>query len=41
MDDAAFRDTFRGSPMKRAKRRGLDRNARVVLENVEPVSRKP
>ncbi len=33
MDDSGFRDTFRGSPMKRAKRAGLERNARVVLEN--------
>jgi epoxyqueuosine reductase len=34
MDDDAFRDAFRNSPMKRAKRRGLARNAAVVLGNV-------
>ncbi len=34
MDDDAFRDAFRNSPMKRAKRRGLVRNARVVLSNI-------
>ncbi|HEX2722495.1 MAG TPA: tRNA epoxyqueuosine(34) reductase QueG, partial [Gemmatimonadaceae bacterium] len=31
MDDAEFRDAFKGSPMKRAKLSGLKRNARVVL----------
>jgi epoxyqueuosine reductase len=35
MDDDAFRDAFRNSPMKRAKRRGLARNAGVVLSNLE------
>lgn len=39
MDDAAFRDAFRGSPMNRAKRQGLERNARVVLENLAAASR--
>ncbi len=34
MDDADFRDIFRNSPMKRAKRRGLARNAAVVLGNI-------
>lgn len=34
MDDEAFRAAFRHSPMKRAKRRGLARNAAVVLENL-------
>jgi epoxyqueuosine reductase len=34
MDDPAFREAFKGSPMKRAKRRGLARNAAVVLGNV-------
>jgi epoxyqueuosine reductase len=34
MDDDAFRDAFRKSPMKRAKRRGLARNAAVVLGNI-------
>jgi epoxyqueuosine reductase len=33
MDDEAFRNAFRGSPMKRAKLRGLKRNAAVVLGN--------
>lgn len=34
MDDASFREKFRGSPMKRAKRAGLARNAAVVLGNI-------
>ncbi len=34
MDDEAFRSAFRNSPMKRAKRRGLARNAAVVLGNI-------
>ena len=34
MDDETFRRDFRGSPMKRAKRRGLARNAAVALGNV-------
>ena len=34
MDDESFRTRFRGSPMKRAKRRGLARNAAVVLGNI-------
>jgi epoxyqueuosine reductase len=33
MDDEAFRMAFKGSPMKRAKLRGLKRNAVVVLGN--------
>jgi epoxyqueuosine reductase len=33
MDDEEFRSAFRRSPMKRAKRHGLARNAAVVLEN--------
>ncbi|HVD61572.1 MAG TPA: tRNA epoxyqueuosine(34) reductase QueG [Gemmatimonadaceae bacterium] len=33
MDDEKFRERFRASPMKRAKLSGLQRNARVVLEN--------
>ena len=33
MGDAEFRSVFRRSPMKRAKRRGLARNAAVVLGN--------
>jgi len=35
MDDEPFRAAFRKSPMKRAKLRGLQRNARVVLDNVK------
>src|SRR5262249_53116663 len=31
MSDAEFRAAFKGSPMKRAKLRGLQRNAAVVL----------
>jgi epoxyqueuosine reductase len=34
MDDDEFRSAFKGSPMKRAKRRGLARNAAVVLGNI-------
>ena len=34
MGDEAFRAAFKGSPMKRAKLRGLKRNAAVVLGNV-------
>ncbi|MDQ6688887.1 MAG: tRNA epoxyqueuosine(34) reductase QueG [Gemmatimonadota bacterium] len=34
MEDDEFRSAFKGSPMKRAKRRGLARNAGVVLENI-------
>jgi epoxyqueuosine reductase len=34
MDDDSFRRELKGSPMKRAKRRGLARNAAVVLGNV-------
>jgi len=34
MTDEDFRMTFKGSPMKRAKLRGLKRNAAVVLGNV-------
>jgi epoxyqueuosine reductase len=34
MSDEQFRERFRGSPMKRAKLRGLKRNAAVVLGNV-------
>jgi epoxyqueuosine reductase len=33
LDDAAFRARFRGSPVQRAKRRGLARNAAVVMGN--------
>lgn len=34
MDDATYRDTFKHSAMKRAKREGLARNARIVLRNL-------
>jgi epoxyqueuosine reductase len=34
MSDEDFRSAFRRSPIKRAKRRGLSRNAAVVLENI-------
>ncbi len=34
MDDDQFREAFTGSPMKRAKLRGLKRNAAVVLGNI-------
>jgi epoxyqueuosine reductase len=34
MSQADFSVAFRGSPMKRAKRRGLTRNAAVALGNV-------
>ncbi|MBV9546193.1 MAG: tRNA epoxyqueuosine(34) reductase QueG [Chloroflexi bacterium] len=33
IDDEGFRQTFRGSPIKRAKRRGLARNAAIALAN--------
>ena len=33
LDDERFRAAFSKSPMKRAKRAGLQRNARVVLGN--------
>lgn len=34
MSDDDFRVAFKGSPMKRAKLRGLTRNATVVLANL-------
>jgi len=33
LDDEAFRERFRGSPIKRARRRGLLRNVAVALGN--------
>jgi epoxyqueuosine reductase len=33
MNDADFRERFRGSPLKRARREGLARNASIVLAN--------
>lgn len=41
MDDDAFRASFRSSPIKRAKRRGLLRNAAVVLGNLGDVEDRP
>ncbi len=39
LDDAAFRQRFRGTPLTRAKRSGLLRNAAVVLGNLgDPVA---
>ena len=37
MSDEDFRIAFKGSPMKRAKLRGLKRNAAVVLSNVTSI----
>jgi epoxyqueuosine reductase len=33
LDDEGFHLRFKGSPIKRAKRRGLQRNAAVALNN--------
>jgi epoxyqueuosine reductase len=41
LDEAAFRDRFRKSPLKRAKRRGLLRNVAVALGNSGDASRIP
>jgi epoxyqueuosine reductase len=41
MDDERFRVAFRRSPMKRAKLRGLKRNAAVVLGNVGTADDEP
>jgi len=41
LDDEAFRTTFRGSPMKRAKRRGLARNAAIALGNSGEAAARP
>ena len=38
MTQAEFSAAFKGSPMKRAKLRGLKRNAAVVLGNPSPGS---
>ena len=39
LDDEAFRERFRGSPIKRAKRVGLQRNVCVALGNIgDPVA---
>ena len=34
LDEQGFRDAFKGSPVKRAKRRGLARNAAIALGNL-------
>jgi epoxyqueuosine reductase len=41
LDEEAFREWFRGSPVKRAKRRGLLRNVCVALGNSGDGSRRP
>jgi epoxyqueuosine reductase len=33
LDEAEYRDIFRGSPLKRARREGLARNAAIALGN--------
>jgi epoxyqueuosine reductase len=41
MSDEDFRTAFKGSPMKRAKLRGLKRNAAVVLGNIDAAAKVP
>ncbi len=41
LDEEAFRKRFRGSPVKRAKRRGLLRSVAVALGNVGDASHRP
>jgi epoxyqueuosine reductase len=41
LDDEGFRQTFRGSPIKRAKRRGLARNAALALGNRAEAGARP
>jgi epoxyqueuosine reductase len=41
LDEAGFRERFRRSPVKRAKRRGLLRNVAVALANSGDSSRRP
>jgi len=41
LDDQAFRKAFAGSPIKRTKRRGLARNAAVVLGNQRSAAARP
>ncbi len=41
LDAEAFRDRFRKSPLKRAKRRGLLRNVAVALGNSRDPSKRP
>jgi epoxyqueuosine reductase len=41
LDEAAFRERFRGSPVKRAKRRGLLRNVAVAIANEGTADERP
>jgi len=41
LDEQAFSETFRGSPIKRTKRRGLVRNAALALGNLGDASSRP
>jgi epoxyqueuosine reductase len=41
LDDAAFRERFKGTPIKRTKRRGLVRNAALVLGNTGQSADRP
>ena len=41
MDDDTFRERFRGSPVKRTKRRGLVRNAALALGNIGGPDQRP
>jgi len=41
MDEHAYRETFKGSPMKRAKRKGLARNAALALGNESDMAAAP
>jgi epoxyqueuosine reductase len=41
LDEAAFRERFRNSPVKRAKRRGLLRNVAVALGNAGDAAHRP
>jgi epoxyqueuosine reductase QueG len=38
MDSAEFRRRFSGSPIKRAKHEGLQRNIQILTEDQEPLS---
>ena len=41
LDEEAFRERFRSSPVKRAKRRGLLRNVAVALGNAGEAGHRP
>jgi len=41
LDDDSFRERFRGSPVKRAKRRGLLRNVAVAIANAGGAAERP